>query len=362
MMLHAILLGALSLGLASFAMQDHDADSSSPKEPLEFELVRPEGMADDQSGPVLIALPPGGQDRGMVEAGLQRYWRDEAIRLGWTVVSPVAPDGQRLHGDNLPRVFELIDQIEKRFSVEGGRVHLAGVSNGGRTAMELALAQPERFASLSLLPGMPVELDLDRLERLTLIPMAMYVGGDDAGWLAPMESMRARLESLGSPPARFTVFEGEGHTPKSLSGKTLFHTLESFRVHSALHDFHDAASKADGARYFAHFADGAIYMGTDASERWTVEAFRAFAEPYFSKGRGWTYVASERHVYVSDDGQSAWFDELLDNSSYGVTRGTGVFVRSGDRWRMAQYHLTIPMPNDLAKTFVEMIRKDAAAR
>lgn len=294
----------------------------------------------------------------MVLAGQRLYWRDEAVRLGWTVVFPIAPPGEKLHGSNLPRMVELLDQIEERFAVEGGRVHLAGVSNGGRTAFELALGNPGRFASLTLAPGMPQDLNLESLGALKDLPIAMYVGGEDRDWREPMERIAAHLAELGAEPARFTVFEGEGHTPASLTGQTIFHTLESFRVADALRDFHDAASKADGQRYFDHFAEGAIYMGTDATERWTLDQFRSFAEPYFSKGRGWTYVASERHVYVSDDGQTAWFDELLDNASYGVTRGTGVFVRGTDRWRMAQYHLTIPVPNDLAKTLVEMIRKD----
>jgi len=87
------------------------------------------------------------------------------------------------------------------------------------------------------------------------------------------------------------------------------------------------------------------------------DRFREFVEPYFSKGRGWTYVARERHAYVSAGGQTAWFDELLDNASYGLTRGTGVFSRTAEGWRMTQYHLTIPVPNDLAKTLVELIRK-----
>ena len=171
-----------------------------------------------------------------------------------------------------------------------------------------------------------------------------------------METVAARLEQLKRPPARFTVFEGEGHTPKSLTGETLFDTLDSFRVHAALEDFHSAASAAEGPRYFAHFAEGAVYLGTDATERWTLPEFRGFVEPYFAKGRGWTYVDTARHVTVAPGGETAWFDEMLDNESYGVTRGTGVFVRANGRWLMSQYHLTIPVPNDLAKTVVELIR------
>ncbi len=328
----------------------------TPSNLLGYEVV---GRMDTKGPrPVLLALPPGSQSRDMVAAGHRLYWKEEAERLGWTVISPIAPDGEVLHGANLRRVMELVDHVEKTYDVEYGRVHVAGVSNGGRTGLQLALKHADRFASLSLLPGMKEDLDPTKLTALARLPLAMYVGGADDDWVGPMKTMAAALTKLGHPPARFTVYEGEGHTPKSLTGATLFHTLESFRVSAALEDFHDAASKADGPRYFKHFAPDAIYMGTDATERWTVGEFRKFVEPYFSKGRGWTYVSRERHAYVANGGQTAWFDELLDNDSYGLTRGTGVFVRTAAGWKMSQYHLTIPVPNDLARTLVELIRKE----
>ena len=56
-------------------------------------------------------------------------------------------------------------------------------------------------------------------------------------------------------------------------------------VAATLDALHDAASKADSKRYFPLFTNDAIYIGTDASERWTLAEFRAFAEPYFAKGK-----------------------------------------------------------------------------
>lgn len=132
---------------------------------------------------------------------------------------------------------------------------------------------------------------------------------------------------------------------------------DSWGVGAALDAFHDAASRADGAAYFALLAPDAVFIGTDPAERWTVAEFRAFAEPYFSQGRGWTYVPRDRHVALAADGEVAWFDEMLDNASYGVCRGTGVLVHDGSSWRIAQYHLTIPVPNELSKDVVRMIRE-----
>ena len=128
-------------------------------------------------------------------------------------------------------------------------------------------------------------------------------------------------------------------------------------IGEVLDAFHDAASRADGALYFSLFAEGAVFIGTDATERWTVDELRAFAEPYFSKGRGWTYTKTERHVYVSDNGETAWFDEMLWNDNYGTCRGTGVLRLTGDGWKFVQYNLTIPIPNDLARDFADRIKK-----
>lgn len=124
---------------------------------------------------------------------------------------------------------------------------------------------------------------------------------------------------------------------------------------TVLDALHRSASEADGARYFACFADDAVFLGTDPGERWTLEAFRAFAEPYFSAGRGWTYEVRERHVSFGPEARTAWFDEVLWNASYGTCRGTGVLVLTDGEWRIAQYSLSIPIPNELAADVVAMI-------
>jgi uncharacterized protein YciI len=122
-----------------------------------------------------------------------------------------------------------------------------------------------------------------------------------------------------------------------------------------LDDFHDAAAKADGDRYFGHFTPDGVFIGTDAGERWTVETFRAYAEPHFSKGKGWSYTPRDRHIALSADGGTAWFDEKLDNDKYGEARGSGVLVRT-DRWRIAHYVLSFPVPNDKAADVIALIR------
>ena len=129
-------------------------------------------------------------------------------------------------------------------------------------------------------------------------------------------------------------------------------------VNAPLDALHRAAAEADGKTYFDLFTRDAIYIGTDASERWTLAQFKAFAEPYFAKGKGWTYIPRERHFGYADIPCKCvvWFDELLDSESYGTSRGTGVLVLQDNEWKIAQYALTFPIPNDLAHGFTDQIK------
>lgn len=127
-------------------------------------------------------------------------------------------------------------------------------------------------------------------------------------------------------------------------------------VDQVLDDLHAAAAAADENRYFAHYASDAVFLGTDATERWDVAAFRAYAHPHFAAGRGWTYTPRDRHVSIGSNGDVAWFDERLDNAKYGEVRGTGVLRLVGATWKVAQYNLSFPIPNALAAQVVALIR------
>ena len=128
-------------------------------------------------------------------------------------------------------------------------------------------------------------------------------------------------------------------------------------VSRTLDSFHDAAAVADEDRYFAILPKEAVFLGTDATERWTGDEFRTFAMRYFRRKSAWTYVPLQRSVTLSEGGKTAWFDEVLDNASYGECRGSGVLVRRGAGWVLLQYNLTVPVPNDLMAGVAQQIRQ-----
>lgn len=132
-------------------------------------------------------------------------------------------------------------------------------------------------------------------------------------------------------------------------------------VAAVLDAWHAAAAHADENAYFSHFTPDAVFLGTDATERWTVTQFREYAHPHFAKGKAWTFTPRDRHISFSSDSKIAWFDEELDTPHMGECRGSGVLVLS-DSWKIAHYNLSIPIPNDLCKDFVARIADYGAAQ
>ena len=131
-------------------------------------------------------------------------------------------------------------------------------------------------------------------------------------------------------------------------------------IGSVLDGWHAAAAAADEEKYFSYFTTDAVFLGTDATERWTRDEFRKWAHPYFAKGKAWSFKAVSRWITFAPDRTVAWFDEALDTPNLGPCRGSGVLVLEGQRWRIAQYNLSVPIPNALLDGFKERIAAFAA--
>ena len=127
----------------------------------------------------------------------------------------------------------------------------------------------------------------------------------------------------------------------------------SEEVHAFIDRWHLAATNADTS-FFDAIADGGIYIGTDATERWTKKEFIKFARPYFKRGKAWDFKPFDRNVHFSPDGKTAWFSELL-KTWMGDCRGSGVLTRTAHGWKINQYHLSVTVPNDLIDSFIKLV-------
>lgn len=140
------------------------------------------------------------------------------------------------------------------------------------------------------------------------------------------------------------------------AGPVVLPPQDTNSIATVLDRFHAAASKAHFDAYFACFANDAVFLGTDATERWTVDQFKAYCKPYFDQGKGWTYTPRDRHIALVGSPGVAHFDELLDNDKYGICRGSGVLVFQRAQWKIAQYNLSFMVPNAKAAEVTAITR------
>ena len=195
---------------------------------IEFRLTAPE--QERESYPFLLALPPGPQTRGTVDWGWRVLYKAQATERGWVVVSPVAPGGRLFFQGSEKYLPELIEQLSRRYPLEGGKVHLAGVSNGGLASFRVANGWPQLFHSIAVLPGWPGPDLLRHLDRIVDIPLKMWVGEkENKVRFDLMRQARSALLALGGT-VELEIRPGEGHTITSLfGGEELFDYLERHR-------------------------------------------------------------------------------------------------------------------------------------
>tara|TARA_B100000965_G_scaffold386218_1_gene388272 strand:- start:313 stop:768 length:456 start_codon:yes stop_codon:yes gene_type:complete len=121
---------------------------------------------------------------------------------------------------------------------------------------------------------------------------------------------------------------------------------DQHNIDALIDGLHKDAHDGNFDSYFSRYSSDAIFLGTDKTERWTIEEFKAYARPAFNDGHGWTYSVVERNWEGSGD--MRWFDEILFNEKLGHCRGTGVIQLINNEWKIAHYALTMLIPNEIA--------------
>ncbi|MEO7175245.1 MAG: nuclear transport factor 2 family protein [Saprospiraceae bacterium] len=128
-------------------------------------------------------------------------------------------------------------------------------------------------------------------------------------------------------------------------------------IDSLLNQWHKAAAKADENVFFGSMTEDAVYIGTDETEFWKRDELKKWSEKYFARDSAWTFHPFERHIYISDDGQTAWWDEKL-HTGMGLCRGSGTWSLIGGNWKMRQFVLSLALPNDKLDAFKDMMKTE----
>ena len=117
--------------------------------------------------------------------------------------------------------------------------------------------------------------------------------------------------------------------------------------------WHKAAADADFEAYFSLMTEDGVFIGTDASENWQLKDFKSYSKPHFDKGKAWRFTTLERHVYLDETQNLAWFDELLDTQME-ICRGSGVVEKVNGIWKVKHYVLSITIPNNKVSDVIVM--------
>lgn len=121
-----------------------------------------------------------------------------------------------------------------------------------------------------------------------------------------------------------------------------------------INNWHIAASKADEEAYFSFLTDSAVFIGTDSTERWLKDDFRKWAQPAFSNTVAWDFKATGRNIRLNEAENIAWFDEQL-STWMGTCQASGVLSLGPMGWQLEHYQLSVTVPNEKLKPFVDLI-------
>ena len=163
--------------------------------------------------PAVLVFGGGPQTVRMPRTEAER-WRSEAERRSYIVVSPATPDGS-LFFEAADRIFpSFIEMILHSYKV-AGRMHIAGLSNGGISAFHVAARYPQYFSTLTGYPGLLDGGDVRLASAIKPMCIFMHAGDRDTSWRSALEAQSKELAARGFS-VRFGVEKNEDHVIRAV--------------------------------------------------------------------------------------------------------------------------------------------------
>ncbi|MEX0962762.1 MAG: dienelactone hydrolase family protein [Pseudohongiellaceae bacterium] len=190
----ALLLLALACSLP-LTMQAQERITVADGTVLNVFLVAPENSTD--VGHPLVILMGGGPGNASISQDTSRWLGSGFAARGWMVAVPISPNNRSFRGGtNNALIVDLIVELQKRDDIAPGKVLLAGVSNGGMSALEIARRDPQRYFGVAAVPALS-SADTDNA-ALRDFPVYLRIGGaDQLGWADRFDETVASLTAAG---------------------------------------------------------------------------------------------------------------------------------------------------------------------
>ncbi len=192
-LLQVVSIAALIFGGTALSAQERIelADGSV----LTVFMVQP-AQTTDAPSPLLI-LMGGGPGNASISRDTSIWLGSGFAERGWMVAVPVSPNNRAFRGaENNEKVAQLIQVLQQRDDIAGGRVMLAGISNGGMSALEIARRNPDAYMGVVAVPALATSAFDNR--PLKDFPVYLRIGGEDQlGWADRFDETEAALTEAG---------------------------------------------------------------------------------------------------------------------------------------------------------------------
>lgn len=145
----------------------------------------------------LVVLMGGGPDNASISKDTSQWLGSGFASRGWTVAVPISPSNRSFRGaQSNAKVEQLIAALQSRPGVKEGKVLLAGVSNGGMSALEIAKRDPPSYLGVVAVPALFSDSVKDK--AFEEFPVYLRIGGQDQlGWADRFDATVANLTEAG---------------------------------------------------------------------------------------------------------------------------------------------------------------------
>ena len=143
-------------------------------------MVRPAESIEVPS--TLVVLMGGGPGNASISRDTSIWLGGGFSERGYVVAVPISPNNRAFRGEeNNHKVEQLILELQKRDYIAEGKVLLAGISNGGMSALEIARRNPQNYFGVAAVPALATSVVDNR--PLADFPVYLRIGGaDQLGW------------------------------------------------------------------------------------------------------------------------------------------------------------------------------------
>lgn len=210
-----------------------------------YGLYLPRGFNESRKYPLIISLHEDGANHRL---NLRRvFGRGNRLRetdsqaangpfppfpsVDFIVAAPLARGTMGYQGIAEKDVYDVLADVEKRFTIDEDRVYLTGISMGGGGALRLALTRPDVWAGVAVV--CPAELPDARefASNASNLPVRVFEGAlDPVVPAGVVRGWRKDVQELGTP-VEYTEYPMVKHTSwtNAYQGDTVFNWFARFK-------------------------------------------------------------------------------------------------------------------------------------